>query len=180
MTFKTFYQSDETWPIFDNFDNYWQLLKMFAIFLQYFSYIFYDQFEFFWQFWHFWIPFTMTMTMIIQETCGLWDIDYNFDNLEPEFMTIFVTWQLRVTLESIRNSCNVSHSITKNVQMETRVTYAQVELTSKRKVGQGFSQSVFWETGKHLQTKLTPRPGWHKKYHCLENNKIPSLMDVAS
>ena len=26
---------------------------------------------------------------------------------EPEFMTTFVTWQLRVTLDNIRNSCNV-------------------------------------------------------------------------
>ena len=32
---------------------------------------------------------------------------YNSDNWEPEFTTIFVTWQLRVTLDSIRNSCNV-------------------------------------------------------------------------
>ena len=47
------------------------------------------------------------MTMIILETCDLWDIDYNSDNWEPEFMTIFVTWQLRVTLDSIRNSCDV-------------------------------------------------------------------------
>ena len=31
----------------------------------------------------------------------------NSDNWEPEFMTIFVTWQLRVTLDSIRNSCNI-------------------------------------------------------------------------
>ena len=30
------------------------------------------------------------------------------DNWEPEFMTIFVTWQLRVTLDSIRNSCRNS------------------------------------------------------------------------
>ena len=29
------------------------------------------------------------------------------DNWEPEFMTIFVTWQLIVTLDSIRNSCDV-------------------------------------------------------------------------
>ena len=50
---------------------------------------------------------TMTMTMIILETCGLWDIDYNSDNWELEFMTIFVTWQLRVTLDSIHNSCDV-------------------------------------------------------------------------
>ena len=40
-------------------------------------------------------------------TCDIWDTDYNWDNWEPEFMTIFVAWQLRVTLDSIRNSCNV-------------------------------------------------------------------------
>ena len=40
-------------------------------------------------------------------TCDIWDIDYNWDNWEPEFMTLFVTWQLRVTLDSIRNSCDV-------------------------------------------------------------------------
>ena len=33
-----------------------------------------------------------------------WD---NSDNWETEFMTIFVAWQLRVTLDSIRNSCDV-------------------------------------------------------------------------
>ena len=43
----------------------------------------------------------------ILETCEIWDNDYNFDNWEPEFMTICVTWQLRVTLDSIRNSCDV-------------------------------------------------------------------------
>ena len=47
------------------------------------------------------------MTKTILETCGIWDIDYNSHNWEPEFMTISVTWQLRVTLESICNSCNV-------------------------------------------------------------------------
>ena len=43
----------------------------------------------------------------ILETCDIWDIDYNSDNWEPEFMTIFVAWQLIVTLDSIRNSCDV-------------------------------------------------------------------------
>ena len=37
--------------------------------------------------------------------CDIWDTNYNTDNWEPEFMTIFVTWQLIVTLDSIRNSC---------------------------------------------------------------------------
>ena len=40
-------------------------------------------------------------------TYDIWYTDYNSDNQEPEFMTIFVTWQLRVTLDSIHNSCNV-------------------------------------------------------------------------
>ena len=43
----------------------------------------------------------------ILETCEIWDTDYNFDNWEPEFMTICVKWELRVTLDSIRNSCDV-------------------------------------------------------------------------
>ena len=40
-------------------------------------------------------------------TCDIWDTDYNSDNWEPEFITIFVAWQLRVTLDSIRHSCDV-------------------------------------------------------------------------
>ena len=42
------------------------------------------------------------------ETCDIWDTDNNSDNWEPETMTIFVIWQLIVTLDSIRNSCDVS------------------------------------------------------------------------
>ena len=34
----------------------------------------------------------------ILETCDIWDTDYNSENWEPEFMTIFVTWKLIVTL----------------------------------------------------------------------------------
>ena len=40
-------------------------------------------------------------------TCDIWDTDYISDNWELDFLTIFVTWQLRVTLDSIRNSCDV-------------------------------------------------------------------------
>ena len=73
---------------------------------------FYGQITFYCQitFYGFWLIFTMTIDnnndKIIQETCFLWDIDYNSDNWEPEFMTI--TLQLRVTLDSIHNSCDVS------------------------------------------------------------------------
>ena len=38
------------------------------------------------------------------ETCDVWDTDNNSDDWEPETMTIFVIWQLIVTLDSIRNS----------------------------------------------------------------------------
>ena len=34
----------------------------------------------------------LTLLMIILETFGLWDIHYNSDNWEPDFMIIFVTW----------------------------------------------------------------------------------------
>ena len=40
----------------------------------------------------------------ILQTCDNWDTDFNTYNWEPEFMTIFVTWQSRVTVDSIRNS----------------------------------------------------------------------------
>ena len=56
--------------------------------------------NFWWQFlWHFWWQFFMT--------CDIWDTDYITDNWKPGFMTIFVNWQLIVTLDSIRNSCDV-------------------------------------------------------------------------
>ena len=49
---------------------------------------------------------TKTMTNTILGICNFWDNDYNSDNWGPEFMTIIVIW-LRVTLDSIRNSCKV-------------------------------------------------------------------------
>ena len=42
-----------------------------------------------------------------QVTCDISDTEYNSDNWEPEIMTNFAIWQLRVTLDSIRNSCDV-------------------------------------------------------------------------
>ena len=61
-----------------------------------------------WQFWQFLTIFTiLTIEKTNLETCDIWDTDYNSDNWEHEFMTIFVTWQLILTLDSIRNSCDV-------------------------------------------------------------------------
>ena len=52
-------------------------------------------------------PLDNTLKGAIIETCDIWDTDYNTDNWEPGFMTFFVTWQLIVALDSIRNSCDV-------------------------------------------------------------------------
>ena len=73
----------EILTIFDNFDNFWE----------------------FWQLWQFLTISTIENTVL--ETCDIWDTAYNSNNWEPEFMTIFVIWQLIVTLDSIRNSCDV-------------------------------------------------------------------------
>ena len=48
-----------------------------------------------------------TIAKTILETCGIWVTYCNSVNWEPELMTIFVTWQLIVKLDSIRNSCDV-------------------------------------------------------------------------
>ena len=66
-----------------------------------------DNLDYFWWIWQFCQLWEFLTTLTIPETCDFWDIDYNFDNWEPEFMTVFVTWQSRVTLDSIRNSCDV-------------------------------------------------------------------------
>ena len=42
-----------------------------------------------------------------------WDIDYNSDNSESEFMTI-KNESLWVTLDSIRNYCDVCYKMTQN------------------------------------------------------------------
>ena len=49
----------------------------------------------------------LTIFKTIQGTCGVWDTDYNSYNWEPEFITIFVTWQSRVIVDRIRNSWDV-------------------------------------------------------------------------
>ena len=94
--------------IYDNFDNFWQLWHFLHIFWQFAN---------IGQFWLILIILTFltiwaktntkTSTKTILETCDIWDTDYNSDNWYPEFMTFFVTWHLRETLDSIRNSCDV-------------------------------------------------------------------------
>ena len=52
-------------------------------------------------------PLENTLNELSLGIWDIWDTDYNTDNWEPGLMTIFVTWQLIVTLDSIRNSCDV-------------------------------------------------------------------------
>ena len=54
----------------------------------------------------------------ILQNCDNWDTDCNSYNWEPEFMTIFVTWQLIATLDSIRNSGDVCIMILANYSQE--------------------------------------------------------------
>ena len=59
------------------------------------------------EWWGHMIQPTKRQRQIHLDTYDLWHIVYNSDNWEPEFMTVFVNWQLRVTVDSIRNSCDV-------------------------------------------------------------------------
>ena len=85
----------ETCDLWDIWSDIWSDLLM-SILMTILMTIFDD--NFWWQF--FWTYFQLV-------TCDIWDTDYNTDNWETGFMTIFVTWQLIVTLDSIRNSCDV-------------------------------------------------------------------------
>ena len=87
----------DNWTIMDNlivFDDFDNLSHNYDKFWQFWTIL--DNLDNFGQFW----------TILTRDIC---DNDYNSDNWEPDFVTIFVTWQLRVILDSIRNSCDVSY-----------------------------------------------------------------------
>ena len=69
---------------------------------------FLEDFQIFGRFSDFWKIFRFLDN---PRTFDIWDTVYNSDNWEPEFMTIFVIWQLIVTLDSIRNSCDVLETL---------------------------------------------------------------------
>ena len=90
MTWPTFWQF---FTFFDNIWQFWQFLTMFNNFDNFYNFDNINNFE--------------NFDIFLDNFSQFWDTDYNSDNWEPEFMTIIVTWQLRVTLDSIRNSCDV-------------------------------------------------------------------------
>ena len=57
----------------------------------------------------------------LRHLISICDTDYNTDNWEPGLMTIFVTWQLIVTLDSIRNSCDVYQRIQIHCNFTTKI-----------------------------------------------------------
>ena len=50
---------------------------------------------------NYWQSWNVSTFLTILGICDYWDTGYNSDNWEPEFMTIFVIWQLRVTAFTI-------------------------------------------------------------------------------
>ena len=104
--------------IFDNLNNFWQIWQILTILTIFTIFYNFNNFNIFYNVDN-WRQLTtiftiqtiafaiLTIEKTILETCDIWDTDYNSDNWEPEFMTIFVIWQLIVTLDCIRNSCDV-------------------------------------------------------------------------
>ena len=124
--FWQFWQFSTILIIFDNFDNFLQFWPFLQFFLQFW------QFNICLQFWQLTTILTiqtiafafLTIEKTILETCDIWNTDYNSENWEPEFMTIFLTWQLIVTLDvdSIRNSCDVYCNTTASKKTWKHVT----------------------------------------------------------
>ena len=113
-----------TWPTFWQF---WIFFDNFVIFRQFYTFhIFWQSWQFlttltsFANLWEFWKLDNFWKYLTIFASLDNFDHNYNdnpsdllhlrhwlhFYNWEPEFMTIFVAWQLRVTLDSISNSCD--------------------------------------------------------------------------
>ena len=113
--FQNLFRFLETFQIFEKISDFWKFFR----FVKNFHFqkqsdlqkMFRDDFQIFGRFSDFWKIFRFlgdnNSNKDNPRTCDIWDTDYTSDNWEPEFMTIFVTWQLIVTLDSIRNSCDV-------------------------------------------------------------------------
>ena len=126
---------------FDNFYYFWQFWQFFEVWQ-------------FWLYWQSWWPVTF-------ETLIFW---------KPEFMTIFVTWQLRVTLDSIRNYCDVYYyysvwvsggciwcPLSENYQLYYR---SSKQPTTFWNLSHIFSNSVFNPT----ENQNERQPYWYAKF----------------
>ena len=95
---------EETWPV-----NFFSTFSQHSFnFHSTFFYIFFNFFTFLSTFFQLFLTFFSNFFSNLCTSIGIWDTaDYSTDNWGPGFMTIFVTLQLIVTLDSIRNSCDV-------------------------------------------------------------------------
>ena len=95
---------EETWPV-----NFFSAFSQHSFnFHSTFSIFFFNFFTFLSTFSQLFLTFFSNFFSNLCTSIGIWDTaDYSTDNWGPGFMTIFVTLQLIVTLDSIRNSCDV-------------------------------------------------------------------------
>ena len=94
-----------------------------------------------------------TSVKTILQTCDNWDTDYNSYNWEPEFITIFVTWQSRVTLDSMRNSCDVFIGPGVNISTSSSESHAKIFILVF--VVQKFSSWCFLGKNIHFFTRFS-------------------------
>ena len=106
--------------VFDNFEILWNVLPIFPIFEKFVT-VFWQftilQFWHFSQFCQYWPILTMDKDQYKENP---WDLRHlrhwlQFWQLRTWIMTIFVTWQSIVTLDSIRNSCDVLCEVFPNI-----------------------------------------------------------------
>ena len=116
-----------------------------------------------WQFWH------LGCSLMEQSTCDICDTDYISDNWEPGFMTIFVTWQLIVTLDSIRNSCNVYFRYNSND--ENHACYLLNSDVNTFEDAEAFCVSL----GGHLASSLDEGLDIFTNYHLYQFNHFHHL-----
>ena len=137
----------------------------------------------------------MKVFKTIQVTCYNWDTDYNSFNWEPDFMTIFVTWQSWVTVDSIRSSCNVLSGKYKKMEPRKNCESGQ-EVTTKsecekaaKELGMTFRLDGSWSLAQRYclilknrvyfkrKTGKAPDSMEHARYRaiCVENSGEPSF-----
>ena len=95
-------------------DNLWHFLQLFTILKKltilaiFYNFDNVDIFDKLWPLWH-WLQFWQLRTRIHDNPWDLWPLGHwlQFWQLRTWIHEIFVTWQLIVTLDSIRNSCDV-------------------------------------------------------------------------
>ena len=96
------------------------------------------------------------------------DIDYVSGNWEYKSMTIIVTWQLRVTLDSIRHSCNASRPSLNYLQLFWQTGI----LSEKENSFRNLLHIVFnFDYTNHYVKYITRRGGAHNTIHIVHLKK---------